>query len=54
MPFNVKPTSVQHLLETPEKPRYILIRGIMIKNLITQTLKLVVIYNEQDTERPII
>ena len=45
--FFVQLITVQHLLEMPQKPRYIFIRGmIMIKNRITQTLKLVVIYNE--------
>ena len=45
---------VQQQLETPEKPRYILISGVIIENLIVETLELVVVHNEQHTERPII
>ena len=45
---------VQQPLETPEKPRYILISGVIIENLIVETLELVVVHNEQHTERAII
>jgi len=46
--------SIQHLLETPEKPHYILISRIMLKNFIMQTPELVVVHNEKYTKWAIV
>jgi hypothetical protein len=41
-------------LITTEKPRYVLIRWIVVKDLVIQTPEPMVVHNEQHTERTII
>ena len=46
--------SIQYLLESLEKPRYILISGIVVKDLVIQTPEPMAVHNEQYTKRTVI